>query len=348
MNLDENLESYDYHLPKELIADRPCVNGRDQSRLLVYRETDKSISHHYFHELPDLLPQKSHLVMNRSKVFPCRLVGNKESGGKCEIFFLSLEPADAETYSCLIKARGKKNIGDQFFIEDLKVIISSFGEDGDFKVTLNKSNSELRTLLENIGKVPIPPYIRSGESDDQDRSDYQTVYAKHVGSVAAPTAGLHFTPDLLEALTSNKIDQSYVSLHVGMGTFKPVTSDNILEHHMHTEKFFIEDAQLKNINEHFGNIFAVGTTSLRALESSYVDGAISGSREDTDIFLYPGKKVHSIAGLITNFHLPKSSLLMLVSALIGREETLRVYREAVSQKYRFFSYGDAMLIIRSS
>ena len=133
-----------------------------------------------------------------------------------------------------------------------------------------------------------------------------------------------------------------------MGTFKPVTSDNILEHHMHTEKFFIEDAQLKNINEHFGNIFAVGTTSLRALESSYVDGAISGSREDTDIFLYPGKKVHSIAGLITNFHLPKSSLLMLVSALIGREETLRVYREAVSQKYRFFSYGDAMLIIRSS
>lgn len=345
---DLKRESYNFYLPKELIADRP-IEGRDNSRLLVYDIKKDQVSHHHFHELAKFLPEESLLVMNQSKVFPCRLFGHKKSGGKAELFILSLLNVN-DDYECLIRARGKKEIGDEFIFSSLEAKISDFGFDGSFRVRFNVSHQELLDILENEGEIPIPPYIRNGVSDEKDKTDYQTVYAKDTGSVAAPTAGLHFTQRVFEELDKKKIKKDFVTLHVGAGTFKPVATDHILDHKMHEEFYSISDSTLKNLNEHYGKIFAVGTTTLRSLESSFdknsnqfiADAGLRG----TSIFLYPGIEVKSIAGLITNFHLPESTLLMLVSSLIGREKALELYQIAIENKYRFFSYGDAMLIIR--
>jgi S-adenosylmethionine:tRNA ribosyltransferase-isomerase len=347
-NIDLSLSSYDFDLPKSLIAERPC-SVRHDSKLLVYNATTDEVIHTHFNQLPNFIPNDSLLVANQSKVFPCRLVGKKPTGGKCEIFVLSLKPDTDGHYQVLIKTSSKKQIGDQYFFEsDLIARVEKIG-DGHFYVSFNCENSkQLEEKLSAIGKIPIPPYIRGGESDEQDVKNYQTVYAKEQGSVAAPTAGLHFTAEVFKDLSAKNIDQAFVTLHVGLGTFAPVKTDDLADHKMHTEEYFISKDNLEMINSG-RKIFAVGTTSLRVLESAYNGGAVSVTPDEiykTNIFLHPGVDVKSIAGLVTNFHLPKSTLLMLVSSLIGREKTMDLYKEAISHKYRFFSYGDAMLIIR--
>lgn len=340
------LESYNFELPESFIADRP-VKGRSGSKLLVYYAKEDKIEHRHFYEIEDILPPESLLVLNESKVFPCRILGKKPSGGKCEVFLLSLLDKDG-IYPALIKTSGKKNVGDTFEFGDLVATIEQRVEDGSFLISFNVDSKALLDTLEDIGNIPIPPYIRNGIADEQDKENYQTVYAGTSGSVAAPTAGLHFTKELFDKLKKKNIDQAFVTLHVGAGTFKPVISESILDHKMHAESFMISKENLQKINKATKR-FAVGTTSLRVLESTTdSDGFIhfDGDMRDTDIFLHPGKEVYSIDGLITNFHLPKSSLLMLVSSLIGREKTLELYEIAKENKYRFFSYGDAMLIIR--
>ena len=349
LDSDLFLQSYRYDLPPELIAQRP-VDGtlRHQSRLLVYNAQTGEIIHDHFFNLPKYLPEKSLLVFNRSKVFPSRLLGQKTSGGKVEVFFLSHDTDDAGIYPCLIKTRSKKKLGDKFkFIDELSVEVVRLNSDGTFgvKVSLPQNYSNLLGYLEKNALIPIPPYIRKGESDEQDKKNYQTIYSRESGSVAAPTAGLHFTDDLFEKLDSHKIDRAFVTLHVGLGTFKPVTVDHLKDHVMHSEEYFVDAENLVKINS-AKKIFAVGTTSLRVLESSYGKNIESDKHYNTQIFLHPGVDVKSISGLITNFHLPESTLLMLVSSLIGRVKTLELYELAVKEKYRFFSYGDAMLILR--
>jgi S-adenosylmethionine:tRNA ribosyltransferase-isomerase len=343
------LQSYNYDLPPELIAQRP-VDGvdRHQSRLMVYDAKTETVIHDHFFNLTKYIPAESLIVFNQSKVFPSRLLGNKESGGKAELFFLSHVPNAHGFYPCLLKTRSKKSVGDKFiFPGDLLVEVAELNNDGTFcvKVKLSKSFENLLSYLEHHALIPIPPYIRKGESDEEDKKNYQTVYSKETGSVAAPTAGLHFTNDLLEKLKAHHVDQAFVTLHVGLGTFKPVTVDHLKDHVMHSEEYFIDEVNLAKIRS-AKKTFAVGTTSLRVLESSYGKEIKSNEHYHTQIFLHPGVEVKSIDGLITNFHLPESTLLMLVSSLIGREKTLELYQLAVKEKYRFFSYGDAMLILR--
>ncbi|MDD0852754.1 tRNA preQ1(34) S-adenosylmethionine ribosyltransferase-isomerase QueA [Halobacteriovorax sp. GB3] len=342
------LSSYDYHLPEELIASRPAPN-RHTSKLLVYNAKDDTVTHTSFLELDKFLPSGAQIVFNQSKVFPCRLVGKKPTGGKAEIFVLSVVDVDG-SYPCLIKSRGKKDLGDTYLLDgDVQATIT-WVEEGRFGVSFNIDSqaSSLANYLEEYGKIPIPPYIRGGESDDLDKKDYQTVYAKEVGSVAAPTAGLHFSDEVFSKLEKKNIDRAYVTLHVGLGTFAPVKTENVLDHDMHTEQYFVDQQNLERLEQKRPR-FCVGTTSLRVLESSFKSTGFdleADKRYQTNIFLHPGKDVKSIDGLITNFHLPKSTLLMLVSSLIGREKTLELYKIAIENEYRFFSYGDAMLILR--
>lgn len=347
--IDFELKSYDFDLPDELIASRP-VSDRHSSRLLVYDEASETITHSTFAEIGKFLPPSSTLVFNRSKVFPCRLLGHKPSGGEAEVFILSLLH-DQGIYHAFVRASGKRKVGDTFIFGDLTSKVEKVHGDGTFGVSFNVSHETLLKTLENVGKIPIPPYIRKGESDEEDKRTYQTVFAKEEGSVAAPTAGLHFSDELLAKLKSEGHNLATVVLHVGAGTFSPVKADNILEHKMHEEFFTIDAENLRAIQDARFRV-AVGTTTLRTLESSWKEGNVKfdepGSLKSTSIFLHPGKTVHSINALVTNFHLPKSSLLMLVSSLIGREKTLEIYKIAVEQKYRFFSYGDGMLIIRKA
>lgn len=347
---DLKLSSYDYELPESQIAARP-VPGRHNSKLMVYQASTDTIIHTQFHCLADFIPQNSLLVLNQSRVFPCRLRGTKSTGGKAEIFVLSLVPRNG-AYPCLLRTTTKKKIGDYFDLPlGAKATIQESEGNGTFYLSF--SSDDFIAYLENCAAIPIPPYIRGGESDEQDREDYQTIYAKEKGSVAAPTAGLHFTSEVFSSLKSKGINQAFVTLHVGPGTFAPVKAQNILEHKMHFEEYFVGGQDLIKLREakiQQQKIFAVGTTTLRVLESSLDETGqfnIEACRHySTDIFLHPGKNVRSIDGLITNFHLPHSTLLMLVSSLLGRKKTLELYEEAKKLDYRFFSYGDAMLIIR--
>lgn len=348
MNKDDlRIAAYDYELPKEQIASRP-VAGRHHSRLLVYNCRDGSVSHHHFNELINFLPEETTLVLNQSKVFPCRLKGHKDSGGSVEVFFLSVEADQNGNYRALVKANGKKRIGDHYqFANGLRIEIID-NVDGEFIIKPSLNGNALIDYLNANALVPIPPYIRGGESDEQDKSDYQTVFANELGSVAAPTAGLHFTDELLTQIRERGHDIAKVTLHVGLGTFAPVKVDNLADHTMHSENYCVDKDNFEKIKNAKKRI-AVGTTSLRTLETiwqSGVDNYTPGEMKDTSIFLHPGVDVKSIDGLVTNFHLPKSTLLMLVSALIGREKTLELYKIAVDEGYRFFSYGDAMLILR--
>ncbi|MBK25300.1 MAG: tRNA preQ1(34) S-adenosylmethionine ribosyltransferase-isomerase QueA [Halobacteriovorax sp.] len=338
---DLKLEAYDYELPEELIASRPA-SERQNSKLLFFDEELSEVQHKNFYEIEDLLPAGTTLVLNQSKVFPCRIFGKKSTGAKAEFFVLSLLKEE-QGYPVLIKTGGKKRIGDKFiFNEEFVARINAIGE-GTFYIEFdNKTTAE--DVLKKIGSVPLPPYIRNGVSDESDLEDYQTVFAKELGSVAAPTAGLHFTAELLEKLKNKGVDIAFVTLHVGLGTFLPVKSELITEHSMHSEKYHVDEQDLQKI-KNAKKLVAVGTTSLRVLESMGED-IIAGKEYSTDIFLYPGKEVKSIDGLITNFHLPKSSLIMLVSSLIGRKKTIELYKKAVEKKYRFFSYGDSMFIKR--
>ena len=344
---DFDLKSYDFDLPPELIASRP-VPDRHSSRLLVYDEENDTITHSTFSEIHKFIPNGSTFVFNRSKVFPCRLIGKKPSGGEAEVFILSLLHQDG-LYPAMVRASGKRKVGDTFLFGDLEASIQEVPGNGTFFVRFNVSHEKLLNELEVSGKIPIPPYIRNGESDELDKKTYQTVYAEETGSVAAPTAGLHFSHELLEKLKAHGHGLATVTLHVGAGTFAPVKAGNILEHRMHEEFFTIDEENLKKIRVAKFRI-AVGTTTLRTLESSWKDGNVQferpGDLASTSIFLHPGKAVHSIDALVTNFHLPESSLIMLVSAIIGREKTLSIYQTAIENKYRFFSYGDGMLILR--
>ncbi len=347
-NEDLKLENYFYDLPKSFIADRPIL-GRDTSKLLIYKAKSQTVSHDYFYNIHRYLPSDSTLVFNDSKVFPCRLKGHKESGGACEVFFLSqLKNEEKNAYHVLVRTNGRKNLNQKMFFDEglIGKLIEREG-DGTFWAEFSVENME--SYLRENGEIPIPPYIRNGQSDEKDYDDYQTVYAKNIGSVAAPTAGLHFTPRVFENLDHKNIGRSFVSLHVGMGTFLPVKTESILEHKMHTECFFYDRENLLKI-QNAKKLIAVGTTSLRALESSLDEKGqckvVAGKTYETNIFIHPGVEVKSVMGLITNFHLPESSLLMLISALIGRKKVLELYHLAKENNYRFFSYGDCMLILR--
>jgi S-adenosylmethionine:tRNA ribosyltransferase-isomerase len=344
---DFDLESYDFDLPSELIADRP-VPDRHSSRLLVFDEASGKITHTHYRNIGDFLPQESTLVFNRSRVFPCRLLGQKPSGGEAEVFVLSLL-SQGGLYPAMVRAAGKRKVADEFLFEGLRARLEVVCGDGTFLLSFDCSHEGLLDKLEAIGKIPIPPYIRGGESDEEDKTTYQTVYARETGSVAAPTAGLHFSQLLLDELRSQGHHIATVTLHVGAGTFAPVKTQNILEHKMHQEFFSIDEENLRLIQKAKIRV-AVGTTSLRTLESAYQDGQVQFDQtqglQGTSIFLHPGKAVQSIDALVTNFHLPKSSLMMLVSSLIGREKVMELYKEAIQEKYRFFSYGDGMLILR--
>ena len=345
MNKDLLLSSYQFDLPPELIAQRPA-KPRHASRVLVYDENTDQVHHTTFEHISEFLPEESSLILNQSKVFPCRLLGEKETGAKVEAFILSIEKHDGTNgYPCLIKSSKKKKIGDHYlFNEGITGTVEGTNDDGTFVLSFNK---DIEQVVHVGGKVPIPPYIRDGLSDELDLLDYQTTYAKEMGSVAAPTAGLHFTDTVFESLNKKNIKRNFVTLHVGMGTFAPVKSEDITEHRMHKEKFFVEKDSWDNIITAPKRI-AVGTTSLRVLESLWQERelVVPSHMYDTDIFLHPGVTVNSIDGIITNFHLPGSTLIMLVSSLIGREKTLQLYNLAIQERYRFFSYGDAMLILR--
>ena len=338
------LSSYHFDLPDNLIAQRPA----ESSRLLVYKASTNEIFHDTFSNIDFYLSPESLLVFNRTKVFPSRLLGNKESGGKAEFFVLATEKNADGFYPALIKTRSKKKIGDRFlFPGQMHATVNSINTDGTFGVSFDIEN--VKEYLDAHAKIPIPPYIRNGESDEDDILAYQTVYAKEVGSVAAPTAGLHFKNNLLLSLKQKKIDTAFVTLHVGLGTFKPVVVENLKDHQMHSENFFFDRENneiINNARAEKKKIFAVGTTTLRVLESSFQKNLNPDEIYSTNIFLHPGIDIKSVDGLITNFHLPESTLLMLVSTMIGREKTLELYDIAIKERYRFFSYGDGMLIIR--
>lgn len=344
-----NINDFDYYLPEELIAQKPA-DKRDGSRLLVVHRDTGEVEHKHFYDILDYLNPGDCLVMNNSKVLPARLFGTKaETGAKIE--FLLIKRLHDDVWETMVRPGKRLKPGDSvIFSEDFTADILDYGEDGTRIVEFHY-NGIFMERLEELGKMPLPPYIER-ESVLEDKERYQTVYCKEEGSVAAPTAGLHFTEELLEKAKEKGIRIAYVTLHVGIGTFRPVKCENIEEHQMHFEEYEITQENADIINEtraSGGRIISVGTTSTRTLESAAVlkDGEyrMEEKSDSTGIFIYPGYEFKIIDSLITNFHLPKSTLLMLISALYDREEILRVYKTAVEEKYRFFSYGDAMLII---
>jgi len=343
-----HINDFDYYLPEEQIAQHPA-DKRDQSQLLVVdRNTDK-LEHRHFYDILEYLNPGDCLIMNNSKVIPARLFGVKEiTGAKVE--FLLIKRIKDDIWEAMVRPGKKLHVGDRVsFTEDgeLSAKIIEHGEGGT-RIVRFEYEGDFHELLDRIGKIPLPPYIER-DSDEEDKERYQTVYCKEEGSVAAPTAGLHFTEELMEKARQKGVRIAYVTLHVGIGTFRPVKCETIEEHKMHFEEYEIDEENAAIINETKiagGRIISVGTTSTRTVESAAAaDGTVLAGRGNTDIFIYPGYRFKVIDSLITNFHLPKSTLLMLVSALYNRENILAVYKEAVEQKYRFFSYGDAMLIL---
>jgi len=338
-NLDILTNSYNYNLPKELIATKP-VTPADSAKLLVYFKDSKKIEHTIFREILNYIPQETIIFLNDTKVIKARVFGKKQSGGKVELLFL--RPYDSG-FLVMIKGKVKKdtilNFGAKLTAKVLKLnndgsrVVEFFLEDK--KIDFNK----LIEVLEQIGHIPLPPYINR-EDTKEDEKDYQTLFAKNAGSVAAPTASLHFTPKLLESLKQN-FKTYTLTLHVGVGTFKPVEADTITKHQMHSEFYNIPISAQKAINSD-KKILAVGTTVTRTIEYFARTKKSSG---ECDLFLNPLNPPIRVNYLLTNFHLPKSTLIMLVSSFIGREQTLKIYNEAIEKKYRFYSYGDAMLII---
>ena len=332
-------KSYDYVLPEELIAAEP-VHPRDHARLLVYNRADGSVTHTTFKHLLDFLPQCD-VFLNDTRVIKARIFGKKESGGKVELLFN--KPLDAHRY--LVMIRGKVRVGTElFFDQRLVATVQALNEDGSRVVTFRQENQEIRfetlvALLDQIGHIPLPPYMQR-EDKKEDETDYQTLFAKNAGAVAAPTASLHFTPELFAALKKAHPTHT-VTLHVGAGTFKPVEAEKILEHPMHSEYFHIPD-EAAEVLDSDTPVLAIGTTVTRTVEYYVRTGKKEG---ECDLFLNPHNPPQRVTHLLTNFHLPKSTLIMLVSAFIGREKALQLYQEAIANRYRFFSYGDAMLIL---
>ena len=333
-----------YNLPEELIAQTP-LEKRDTSRLLVMDRRTGKVSHRHFFDIIEYLNPGDCLVMNDSRVLPARLLGNRPTGGAVEL--LLLRDLGNKKWECLAKPGRKLQVGQEviFGNGELTATILSVQEDGNRIVEFCYEGIFLE-VLERLGKMPLPPYIKA-ELQDQER--YQTVYSRTVGSAAAPTAGLHFTNDLLAEIRAKGVKTAFVTLHVGLGTFRPVKAEDISEHHMHSELCMIskETAEVLNeTKENGGRVICVGTTSCRTLESLVNnDGTFEEKTKWTDIFIYPGYTFKAMDGLITNFHLPESTLVMLVSAFAGRDNVLAAYDEAVKEKFRFFSFGDAMTIL---
>ena len=337
-----NKSTYFYNLPEELIAQTP-VEPRDSSRLLIYDRNTKSTEHKHFYIIIDELHLGDCLVINNTRVLPARLFGKKETGANIEV--LLLKKIKLHEWETLVKPAKRVHIGTKIhFSEDLLCIVKEKLENGNVIVEF-EVNGLFEDVLNRIGLMPLPHYIKE-KLEKKER--YQTVYAKESGSSAAPTAGLHFTKELLEKIKQKGVEIVEVTLNVGLGTFRPVSEENILNHNMHSEYYEINEESAYVINKakkEGRRIIAVGTTSVRVLESaSNENGVILAKKDDTNIFIYPGYKFKIVDALITNFHLPESTLIMLVSALCGVEETLNLYNLAVKEKYRFFSFGDAMFI----
>ena len=336
--------TYFYDLPNELIAQTP-VEPRDSSKMLVYNRKDKSINHKIFRDVIDYLNKGDVLVLNTSKVLPARLMGKKETGATIEV--LLLKRIDLNKWETLVKPGKRCKPGTKvIFNENLSCTIIS---DTDFggKIVEFECNGVFEDEINKVGSMPLPHYIKETLKDN---SRYQTVYANELGSSAAPTAGLHFTKELLEKIKEKGIIIAEVMLHVGLGTFRPVSEDNILNHNMHSEYFEITEDVVNIINNAKANgnkVVAVGTTSIRTLESAamFNDGELKPCKGNTNIFIYPGYKFKVVDAVITNFHLPESTLIMLISAFCGIEETLNMYKIAVENKYRFFSFGDSTLLL---
>ncbi len=334
---------FDFYLPEELIAQTP-LERRDASRLLTLDKHTGAVEHHHFYELPQFLHPGDCLVLNDSRVLPARLIGRRPTGGACEVLLL-VDKGD-KCWECLVRPGRKLKPGAQviFGEGELTASIEEELEDGKRLVRFDYEGIFLE-ILEHLGKMPLPPYIKE-ELQDQER--YQTVYSKVVGSAAAPTAGLHFTPELLSEIRDMGVKICYVTLHVGLGTFRPVKAEDIQDHEMHSEFCMISQETADTINETKktgGRVICVGTTSCRTIESfAAEDGTMTQRSGWTNIFIYPGYRFKVLDALITNFHLPQSTLIMLVSALAGREHVLAAYAEAVKERYRFFSFGDAMFI----
>lgn len=337
------VSDFNYNLPEELIAQVPIKN-RDESRLMILDKENKTIEHKKFKDILEYLKPGDCLVRNNTKVIPARLYGKKDTGAMVE--FLLLKAIEGDTWEVMVRP-GRK------LLKGAKV---SFGEgvlEGEVLEVLENGNRKVKfnykgifnEILDEIGLMPLPPYIKESL---EEKNRYQTVYAKHEGSAAAPTAGLHFTEELIEKIKQKGIEIANVTLHVGIGTFRPVKVDTIEEHEMHSEHFYIKKEDVEKINrtkQNGGRIIAVGTTSCRVLESvANENGMVEEVEKDTSIFIYPGYKFKCIDSLITNFHLPESTLIMLVSALAGKDYIMKAYEEAVKERYRFFSFGDAMFI----
>ena len=336
------LSDFDFHVPEELVAQRP-LERRSASRMLVLHRKSGKIEHRRFLDLPEYLNAPDLMVFNRSRVLKARLIGQRSTGGKVEIFLL--KKLGEVRYECLVKATAAEKEGLEVAFGDslAATVIRKLPGGMTYEAELRASDGRLDFWIEKIGRMPLPPYIRR-DADGLDTGRYQTVYAEEPGSVAAPTAGLHFTPEMFGALDQRGVRTRFVTLHVGLGTFQPIKTESIEEHRMHEELFSIEPSTWKEILEAKRNqerVVAVGTTSVRAMES-----AARGMEGVTDLFLRPGAEFKIVDCLFTNFHQPKSSLVVMLTAFVGsRDLLLEAYRQAVKEKYRFFSYGDCMLVL---
>lgn len=338
-----DVSEFNYNLPEELIAQTP-LEKRDESRLMVLNRKEKTIEHKTFKDIIDYLQPGDCLVRNNTKVLPARIYGNKETGAKVE--FLLLNNLEGDIWETIVRPGNKLHVGTKVIFGNGKLAaeILDIMPGGTRKVKFEYEGI-FNEILDEIGLMPLPPYIHE-ELKENDR--YQTVYAKYNGSAAAPTAGLHFTPELLKKIEEKGVKIANVTLHVGIGTFRPVKEEKVENHEMHSEHYYIKKEDAEIINEtkkNGGRIIAVGTTSCRVLETvADENGMVCETEGDTKIFIYPGYKFKCLDALITNFHLPQSTLLMLVSSLAGKEYIMKAYEEAVKEKYRFFSFGDAMFI----
>lgn len=340
-----NVDIFDFDLPEELIAQVPIAQ-RDKSRMLVLDRKTGQIAHRNFYDIKEYLKPGDCLVLNDTKVIPARLYGTKENSDRAvEVLLLKRNPEDV--WECIMRPARKVKVGESvvFGNGELKGTVLSFDETGN-RMMKFEYEGIFEEVLDRLGEMPLPPYIKEKL---EEKSRYQTVYARNEGSAAAPTAGLHFTKELLAEIEAMGVDIAYLTLHVGLGTFRPVQTDTVEEHVMHSEHYEVSKEAADKINhakESGGRVIAVGTTSTRTLETvGAKDAVIRPCSGDTSIFIYPGKEFKVIDGLITNFHLPKSTLIMLVSAFAGRENVLAAYKEAVKQRYRFFSFGDCCLIL---
>ena len=329
-----------YDLPEELIAQTP-IDPRDHSRLLVYDRATDTVQHKHFYDLPSFLKKGDLLVVNNTRVIPARIFGHIENH-ESVLEVLLLKRKDYTHWETIMKPARKARLGSVIhFCDELSAVVTEIGDYGARTIEF-QFDGVFEDILDRVGNMPLPPYIKEKLAD---KERYQTVYSKIEGSAAAPTAGLHFTPELIQKLKDMGVEFATVLLHIGLGTFRPVKEENILDHEMHTEYYEIEEENAEKINKatrEGRRVICVGTTSVRTLETvADENGYVRAQKGDTSIFIYPGYKFKCVKALITNYHLPESTLIMLVSALVGREKTLEIYNEAVKEKYRFFSFGDA-------